>query len=122
MTNAEKTQGQQGSSEDLVAKIKTARDEALDKANDNMNLATKRERYESLRAITAVATYNEVLSMIEWGGTGHRVPDMATEATADFERARDGETTGMTLAVTHGRRDALATVAEWMNNKESWAS
>ena len=42
---------------------------------------------------------------------------MATEAIADFEWVRDNETLEMSLAVTDGHRDALATVAEWMRNR-----
>lgn len=104
---------------DLVAEIKTARAEAQTKANAFKNLTSK--RYESLRAITAVATYNEVLSMIEWGGTEHKIPDMAATALSDFEYAHNDDPTATerTLAVAEGRRDALASVADWMGKEET---
>ena len=102
---------------DLIAEIKTARDEARIKAHAYMNLTIK--KYDYWRAVSAVLTYDEALAMFEQG-TEHKIPDMATAAIADFERARDGDTTEMTLAVADGRRDALASVADWMRNEERW--
>ena len=105
---------------DLVAKIKTARAKAKIKARAYKYLTAKRYGYR--RAISAVTTYNEVLSMIEWRGTEQQIPAMAAEATAEFEyeRAREGviPVPKMTLAVMDGRRDALASVTEWMNTKD----
>lgn len=99
---------------DIIAKIKTARAEAQTKANAYENLTSK--RYDFWRAITAIRAYNEALGMFA-RAIEHKIPDMATIAIADFERARDSDTDGMTLAVTDGRRDALASVAEWMSNR-----
>ena len=99
---------------DVIAEIKAARDEARIKAHAYMNLTVK--RYDYWRAVSAVMTYDEVLDMFEWGAE-YRIPAMSTTAIADFERARDGDTTEMTLASADGRRDALASVAEWMSNR-----
>ena len=100
---------------DVIAETKTARDEARVKANAYMNLTIK--RYDYWRAMSAVLTYDEALAMFA-RATEHRIPDMAATAVADFERARDGDTTEMSLAVADGRRDALASVADWMRNEE----
>ena len=102
---------------DLIAEIKTARDEARVKAHAYMNLTIK--RYDYWRAMSAVLAYDEALAMFA-RATEHKIPDMAATAVADFERARDGDTTEMTLAVADGRRDALASVADWMNTEERW--
>ena len=101
---------------DVIAEIKTARDEAHVKANAHMNLTAN--RYDYWRAVAAFLTYDRALVMFA-RATEHKIPGMAATALADFERARDGETTEMTLAVADGRRDAFATVADWMNNEES---
>lgn len=116
MTNADEIQDWQGSSEDLVAKIKTARAEAQAKMNAYKNLTAKRHDY--WRAVAAIHGYDDALTMFK-RGTEHYIPSMAVIAIVDFELARDGETTEITLAVTHGRKDALASVAEWMNTKEN---
>ena len=99
---------------DLIAEIKTARDEARIKANAYRNLTANRYRY--WRATAALNAYNQALAMFE-RGTEHKIPGMAATAIAIFERARDNEIRETDLAVLDGRRDALATVAEWMNNR-----
>lgn len=115
---------------DVVAEIKTARDEAHTKARAYKNYMT--EKYNYWRAISTVTTYNETLVMFEQG-TEHQIPDMAATAHADFERARDDEilevdldgemiemSVGVSdLAVIDGRRDALASVADWMTTEEN---
>lgn len=101
---------------DVVAEIKTARDEARIKANAYMNLTTK--RYDYWRAVTASVAYDAALIMFEQG-TEHDIPDMAVRAITIFERARDSEASEVNLAVADGRRDALASVADWMRNEES---
>ena len=100
---------------DLVAEIKAARDEARVKKNAYRNLTSK--RYDYWRAIAAIAVYHKTLAMFEQG-TEHKIPDMAVEAIAEFESARDDERPEMNLAVADGRRDALASVADWMNTEE----
>ena len=100
---------------DVIAEIKTARDEAKVKANAYKDLTAK--RYDYWRAVSAVLAYDRALAMFA-RASEHKIPDMATEAIADFEWVRDNETLEMSLAVTDGRRDALATVAEWMNTEE----
>ena len=102
---------------DIVAEIKTARAEAQTKANAYENLTSK--RYDYWRAVTAIAAYDEALAMLEQG-TEQQIPDMAATAIADFEYAHNDDPTAtkMTLAVADGRRDALASVAEWMDNEE----
>ena len=99
---------------DLIAEIKTARDEARVKENAYKNLTAK--KYDYWRATAAVFTYNTALVMFALG-TEHKIPDMAVEAIADFERARDSDAPEMSLAVADGRRDALASVAEWMSDR-----
>ena len=106
----------QRSRNDLVAEIKTARDEALSMAHAYVNLTAK--RYDYWRAVAAFRAYDQALVMFA-RATEHKIPGIAANALADFERARDGDTTEMALAVADGRRDALATVADWMNNEES---
>ena len=101
---------------DVVAEIKTARDEARITAHAYENLTDK--RYDRWRAAAAVLAYDRALVMFA-RATEHEIPGMAATALADFERARDSETTEMALAFADGRRDALATVADWMNNEES---
>ena len=101
---------------DLIAEIKTARDEAHVKANAHMNLTAK--RYDYWRAVAASRAYHRALVMFA-RATEHEIPGMAATALADFARARDGDTTERALAVADGLRDALATVADWMNNEES---
>lgn len=100
---------------DLIAEIKTARAEALVKAHAYENLTSK--RYDYWRAAAAVRAYDQALAMFA-RGTEHQIPDMAARAIADFEYARDNETTEMNLAFADGRRDALASVADWMRNEE----
>ena len=100
---------------DLIAEIKTARDEARIKAHAYMNLTIK--KYDYWRAVSAVLTYDEALAMFA-RATEHKIPDMAATAVADFERVRDSEDPEMILAVMDGRRDALASVAEWMNSEK----
>ena len=100
---------------DLIAEIKTARDEARVKENAYKNLTAK--KYDYWRATAAVFTYNTALVMFALG-TEHKILDMAVEAIADFERARDSDAPEMSLAVTDGRRDAFASVADWMRNEE----
>ena len=102
---------------DVIAEIKTARDEAKVKANAYKDLTAK--RYDYWRAVSAVLAYDRALAMFA-RASEHKIPDMATEAIADFEYAHNDDPTAteMTLAVTDGRRDALATVAEWMNTEE----
>lgn len=118
MTNFEKTQNGQKNSADVIAKIKTARDEARIKANAYRHLTSK--RYDYRRAVAAVLAYDEALALFE-RGTEHKIPNMVTRAIADFEYEHcDNPTaTEVTLAVTEGRKDALASVADWMNNKEN---
>lgn len=100
---------------DLIAEIKTARDEARVKARAYMNLTIK--KYDYWRAVSAVLTYDEALAMFA-RATEHKIPGMAATAIADFERARDDDTSEGTLAIADGRRDALASVAEWMTDEE----
>ena len=102
---------------DLIAEIKTARDEARIKAHAYMNLTIK--KYDYWRAVSAVLTYDEALAMFA-RATEHRIPAMAARAIADFERAHDDDPTATerTLAIADGRRDALASVADWMRNEE----
>ena len=100
---------------DVIAEIKTARDEARVKANAYRNLTS--QRYDYWRAVSAVLTYDEALAMFA-RATEHKIPDMAARAIADFERVRDSEDPEMILAIMDGRRDALASVADWMNTKE----
>ena len=118
MTNFEKTQNRQKNSADVIAKIKTARDEARFKVHVYENLTSK--RYDYWRADAAILAYNQALAMLEQG-TEQQIPDMAATALADFEYARDDDPTAteMSLAVADGRRDALASVADWMNAEES---
>lgn len=97
---------------DIIAEIKTARAEAQTKANAYENLTSK--RYDYWRAVSAIYAYDDALTMFE-RGTQDYIPDMATTAIADFERARDSDTDGMTLAVADGRRDALNTVVDLMD-------
>ena len=97
---------------DIIAKIKTARDEARVKANAYENITAK--RYDYWRAIETVYGYDDALTMFA-RATEHYIPDMAATAIADFERARDSDTDEMTLAVADGRRDALATVVDLMD-------
>ena len=101
---------------DLIAEIKTARDEAHARAYALRNLTAK--RYDYWRAVAAIRAYDQALTVFAFG-TEYKIPGMVANALADFERARDGETTEMALAAADGRRDALATVADWMNNEES---
>ena len=98
---------------DLIAEIKTARDEAKIKANAYRNLTAK--KYDYWRAVSTALTYDEALALFEQG-TEHYIPNMATAAIAEFERARDDDTSEGTLALADGRRDAFATVTEWMVN------
>ena len=101
---------------DVIAEIKTARNEARIKAHAYMNLTIK--KYDYWRAVSAVLTYDEALAMFA-RATEHKIPAMAATAIADFERVRDSEDPEMILAVTDGRRDALASVADWMNTEEN---
>ena len=99
---------------DVIAKIKTARDESKIKAHAYMNLTIK--KYDYWRAVSVAMTYDEVLAMFRQK-TEHYIPDMATAAIAEFERARDDGASEGTLALADGRRDALASVADWMRNR-----
>ena len=101
---------------DIIAEIKTARAEAQTKVNAYENLTSK--RYDYWRAIAAIVAYDQALAML-MRGTEHQIPDMAATAIADFEYAHNDDPTAteMTLAFADGRRDALASVAEWMNNR-----
>lgn len=103
---------------DVIAEIKAARDEARIKANAYKGLTAK--RYDYWRATAAVLAYDGALAMFEQG-TELYIPDMAATAIADFEYAHNDDPTAtkMTLAVADGRRDALASVADWMNTKEN---
>ena len=102
--------------DDIIAKIKTARAEARVKESAYENLTSK--RYDYWRAVAAIFAYNQALDMFA-RGTELYIPDMAATAIADFEHAHnDGPTaTETNLAVADGRRDALASVAEWMSNR-----
>ena len=99
---------------DVIAEIKTARDEAKVKANAYKDLTAK--RYDYWRARAASTTYDEVLTMFA-RGTELYIPDMAVKALAHFDLVRDDDTSETILAFADGHRDALATVAEWMNNR-----
>ena len=99
---------------DVIAEIKAARDESRIKANAYRNLTAK--RYDYWRAVSTALTYDETLRMFA-RATEHKIPDMAAKAVAYFERVRDSEITEFTLAVLDGRRDALASVADWMYNR-----
>ena len=99
---------------DVIAEIKTARDEAKVKANAYKGLTAK--RYDYWRAVSAVLAYDRALAMFA-RASEHKIPNMATEAIAEFEYERDNDIPEMALAVADGHRDALATVAEWMNNR-----
>lgn len=99
---------------DVIAEIKTALDEARIRANAYANITVN--QYNYWRAIAAIAAYDRALAMFE-RGTEHQIPDMAVKAVADFEHVRDNDVTEMTLAFTDGRRDALASVADWMDNR-----
>ena len=103
---------------DIIAKIKTARAEAQTKVNAYKNLTAK--QYDYWRALATVIAYHGALALFEQG-TEHKIPDMATTAIADFEIVREGEIPipEMALAVADGRRDALASVADWMTTEES---
>lgn len=101
---------------DTVAKIKAARAEARIKANAYMNIAGK--RYDYWRSLATAMTYDEALTMF-MRGTEHDIPGMANYALANFEWARDSEASEVNLAVADGRRDAFATIAEWMTTEES---
>lgn len=104
---------------DVIAKIKTARAEAQTRVNAYENIATK--RYDHWQALATVIAYHGALALFEQASE-HKIPDMAAEAVADFERARDrnGGTPVPTvnLAVADGRRDALASIADWMNAED----
>ena len=99
---------------DVIAEIKTARDEARLRANAYKGLAAK--KYDYWRATFVAVTYDETLTMFAREAE-HNIPNMAAEATAEFEYERDNDIPEMTLAIIDGRRDALATVAEWMTNR-----
>ncbi len=99
---------------DVIAEIKVARDEARIKANAYKGLTAK--RYDYWRAVAAITAYDQALTMFA-RGTEHDIRDMAATAIATFERARDNEIRETDLAVTDGRRDALASVAEWMSDR-----
>lgn len=102
---------------DIIAKIKTARAEAQTKANAYENLTSK--RYDYWRAVSTVLAYDRALAMFA-RATERKISDMASTAIADFEYVRDDDPTAteMSLAVADGWRDALASVADWMTDKE----
>ena len=104
---------------DIIAKVERARAEALVKERAYENITAK--KYDYWRALATVVTYDNALAML-MRGTEHRIPDMATEAIADFEYAHNDDPTAteMTLAFADWRRDALASVADWMNTEERW--
>ena len=103
---------------DIIAEIKTARAEAQTKAHPYMSLTAK--RYGYWWAVAAIAAYETALAMLEQG-TEQQIPDMASEAVADFERlrVRNGGTPvpEINLAVAQGRRDALNTVVDLMDGR-----
>lgn len=103
---------------DIIAEIKTARNEARIKANAYRHLTVK--RYDYWRATVAIAVYDQALDMFERGAE-HEIPSMATEALADFEYAREGEipVPKLTLVATDERRDVFAAIAEWMRTEEN---
>ena len=100
---------------DVIAEIRTARDEARIKANAYRNLTAK--EYDYWRATAALNAYNQALEMFI-AGTEHYIQGMVTIAIAEFEYERDSDIPEMNLAVLDGRRDALASVADWMYTKE----
>lgn len=100
---------------DVVAEIKTARAEAQIRANAYKNLTAK--WYDYWRAMSAVLAYDEALALFEQDSE-HEIPVMAATAVADFERVHDSEDPEVVLAVMDGRRDALASVADWMSAEE----
>ena len=100
---------------DVIAEIKTALDEAKVKARAYKYLTAK--RYDYRRALAAIAAYDQALAIFAQG-TEHNISDLAIAAIAEFEWARDNDTPKMTLAVADGRRDAFASVADWMTTEE----
>lgn len=116
MDHDETIQDQPKNSADIILKISTARNEARAKEQDYRNIASK--RYDRWQAVAAILAYNEAIAMFE-RGTEHKIPGMVAEAIADFERARDNDVMEINLGLADGRRDALATVAEWMKAKEN---
>lgn len=101
---------------DVISEIKTARDEARVKAHAYMSLTVK--KYDYWRAMSAVIAYDDVLALYAQNRE-IEIQALATKADREFENARDGDVTEMTLAMTDGRRDALASVADLMNTKDN---
>lgn len=102
---------------EIVANIVTARDEAHAEAYAYWNPALKKHNY--WRELAAATTYDETLTLFAQGAE-YKIPGMANMADeiADYTRKHNDNPTEMTLAVAIGRRDALATVAYWMDTDE----
>ena len=129
MTNFEKTQNGQKNPADIIAKIKTARDEARIKANAYRHLTGK--RYDFCRAKAATKAYTYALELID-EGEYDLVRALADDALAVYEAAQNVDVTERALAsfdgehdalltvvdLMDGHRDALVSVVDWMNNKE----
>lgn len=115
---------------DIVAEIKTARAQAQARVNDYEKATTKRydhwrvlaadatKRYDRWRSLAEVIAYHGALALFEQEAE-HEIPDMAAAAVANLERLhrRGLPVPTMNLAVAHGRRDALVSVAEWMTDE-----
>ena len=86
---------------DTIKNIVTAVNEAKSEARAYKYITS--ERYNYRRALAAIAAYDQALALFA-RGTDHNISGMAVRAE-------------MTLAVADGRRDALASVAEWMDNR-----
>ena len=89
---------------DTIKNIVTAVNEAKSKARAYKYITS--ERYNYRRALATLEAYDQALTLFV-RGTEHEIPAMAVRAE-------------MALAVLDGRRDALASVAEWMNTEERW--
>ena len=87
---------------DVIKNIITAINETKAKARACKYITS--ERYNYHRALATLAAYDQALTLFA-RATEHHIPAMAVRAE-------------MTLAVADGRRDALASVAEWMDNEE----
>ena len=84
---------------DIIKNIITAIDETKVKARAYKYITS--ERYNYHRALATLAAYDQALTLFS-RGTEHNILGMAVRAE-------------MTLAVADGRRDALASVADWMS-------
>ena len=85
---------------DVIKNIITAINETKSKARAYKYITS--ERYNYHRALATLAAYDQALTLFS-RGTEHNISSMAVRAE-------------MTLAVADGRRDALASVADWMVN------